>query len=351
MTQLMNLSVIRKLVQVSAFVFFVYGAGITSYYLADKVSGSLPALSCAYDFDGADLCTLIPLQHQMHHRLGTAIADGGNLLMGLMPSLITLGIFLIFFIFLNKAFCGWLCPLGTFQEFMHMLGQKLGLQQRESLDHKLVKRTRPVKWLILTFLVFVFPLMAGIGWLNHDMGDPFCRICPSRFLTTLATGDSTQLFVDTANSTTLFFSLLADFMFGLMLALALTIRQPFCRICPMLALHAVFKQLGLLRLVKHASPRCDKCGLCVKACPMDILEVQTEMNKHDVTFEDCTLCGRCVEFCPDKDVLQLKYTVFPVFSADPQYFKVRNKAQKDWERRNLLNRLRKKDNAGGATAK
>jgi len=74
---------------------------------------------------------------------------------------------------------------------------------------------------------------------------------------------------------------------------------------------------------------------------MDILEVQTEMDKHDVTFEDCTLCGRCVEFCPEKDVLQLKYTVFPVFSADPQYFKARNKAQKTWERNTLVNMLKK----------
>ena len=350
MTQMMNLSVIRKLVQLAAFIFFVYGAGITSYYLADKMTGALPALSCAYDFEGADLCTLIPFQHQMDHRLGPVIVEGGNLLMGIMPTLITLGTFLIFFVFLNKAFCGWLCPLGTFQEFIQLLGQKLGLQKHDSLDQKLVQRMRPVKWLILVVLVFAFPLMTGVGWLNHDLGDPFCRICPSRILTSLATGNDTQLFVDTANTTTLFFSLLADFMFGLMIALALTVRQPFCRICPMLALHAVFRKLGLLRLVKNASPRCDRCGLCVKACPMDILEVQTEMDKHDVTFEDCTLCGRCVEFCPDKDVLQLKYTVFPVFSADPKYFKARNKAQKNWEKNNLVSLL-KGTNSGNPKAK
>jgi formate hydrogenlyase subunit 6/NADH:ubiquinone oxidoreductase subunit I len=64
---------------------------------------------------------------------------------------------------------------------------------------------------------------------------------------------------------------------------------------------------------------------------MDIAEIQTEMEKRDVTFEDCTLCGRCVEFCPEKNVLQLKYATLPVFSADPQYFKRRKKAQKKWE--------------------
>jgi ferredoxin-type protein NapH len=335
MSPLKNLSVIRKLVQVAAFILFVYGSGVGAYYLADKLTHALPALSCAYDLNGSDICALIPIQHQMDHRLGPVINEGGDILQGIMPTLITLGTFLVFFIFLNKAFCGWLCPLGTFQELLHNLGQKLGLQRRESVDPKLVKGMRPVKWAMLGALVFGFPLLTGLGYLNHDLGSPFCAICPSRILTTLANGETNQLVVDTASTTTMVLSILADFLFGLMIALSLTIRQPFCRICPMLALNATFRKLGLLRLVKNAVPRCDKCGLCAKACPMDITEIHTEMEKKDVNFEDCTLCGRCVEFCPDKDVLQLKYTVFPVFSADPKYFKARKKAQKDWEASNL----------------
>ncbi|MEW8210897.1 MAG: 4Fe-4S binding protein, partial [Candidatus Thiodiazotropha taylori] len=254
----LNLSVIRKLVQISAFVFFVYGGLITGYYLEEKLSGALPALSCAYDFQGSDLCTLIPIQHQMDHRLGETIAKGGNLLMGVMPTLITLGTFLVLFVILNKAFCGWLCPLGTFQELLQIIGQKIGLQRQESLSKSQVAKVRPVKWFILVLLVFGFPLLTGMGMLNHDLGDPFCKICPSRILTTLATGSTEQLHVDTANATTITLTLFADFLFGLMLALGLTLRQPFCRICPMLALHAVFRKMGLLRLIKNASPRCDR---------------------------------------------------------------------------------------------
>jgi formate hydrogenlyase subunit 6/NADH:ubiquinone oxidoreductase subunit I len=335
-----NLSILRKLVQLCAFILFVYGGLVTGYYLEDKLSGALPALSCAYDHKGADLCTLIPFQHQMDHRLGETLANGGNLLKGLMPSLLTLGTFLLLFVFLNKAFCGWICPLGTFQEMLQILGQKLGLQRRETLNEGLVKRIRPVKWFVLLLLVFGFPLLAGMGMVNHDLGDPFCSICPSRILTTLATGDTSQLHVDLASTTTIVLSVFADFLFGLILALGLTVRQPFCRICPMLALHAVFRKLGLLRLVKRATPRCERCGLCAKACPMDIREIHTDMKSSNVTFEDCTLCGRCVEFCPDRDVLQLKYTVIPLFSADPSYFKRRKKAQMTWEKSNLLAWLR-----------
>lgn len=335
-----NLSILRKLVQLGAFVFLVYGGLVVGYYSEDKLSGALPALSCAYDHQGADYCTLIPFQHQMDHRLGEAIAKGGNLLLGATPTLITLGTFLIIFVFLNKAFCGWICPLGTFQELLHMLAQKLGLQRRESLDEGLVKRIRPVKWFVLLVLVFGFPLLAGIGAVNHDLGHTFCSICPSRILTTLATGNTAQLHVDTATTTSILLSVTANFLFGLILALALTVRQPFCRICPMLPLHATFRKLGLLRLVKNATPRCERCGLCAKACPMDIREIHTDMQRRDVTFEDCTLCGRCVEFCPDKNVLQLKYVALPVFSAAPDYFKRRKKAQAAWEKANLRERLK-----------
>lgn len=326
-----NLSLTRKVVQLAAFVFLVYGSVVTGYFLADKLGNAFPALSCAYDMQNADYCALIPIQHQMAHRVGESITQGTSLAMGLLPVGITLATFLLLFVLLKKAFCGWICPLGLFQDLLTMVGQKLGLPSWESLSDRTVDRLRPVKWLMLAVLVFGLPLLSGLGFVSHDLVGAFCAVCPSRILTTLATGSTDQLYVDNANGTLMFMSVAGDLLFGAVVGLGLTMRQPFCRICPMLALHAVFRKLGLVRLVKNASPRCDRCGLCAKSCPMDIREVHTEVEKKNITFPDCTLCGRCVEFCPDKDVLQLKYTVFPVFSASPQYFKARKRAQKRWE--------------------
>jgi len=342
MLNALNLSLLRKLVQLAAFVFLVYGSVIVGFYSADKLSGSLPVLSCSYDMQNADYCTLIPFQHQMDHRVGAVISAGGSLLAALMPTLITLGTFLLMFVVLNKAFCGWICPLGFFQEVLSLIGQKLGLRRIESLPEKLVGRIRPLKWVILLLLVFVLPLLAGLGITGHEVGDAYCRICPSRILTTLATGSTDQLYLDTSSWGYLLLSLVANFLFGLILIWGLFVRQPFCRICPLLALHAVFRKLGLVRLVKNAKPRCEKCGLCAKACPMDIREIHSEMERKDVLFSDCTLCGRCVEFCPDKEVLQLKYTFVPLLKSDPLYFKKRKKAQTQWEKNNLLGWLKRR---------
>jgi ferredoxin-type protein NapH len=339
-----NLSVVRKLIQLGMFIFLVYGSSIVGFYAADKISNALPSLACAYDKETADYCTLIPFQHQMGHRVGRVIAAGGDVVKAFVPFIITLITFLGLFVLLNKAFCGWICPLGFFQEVISMIGQKLGLNKTESLSEQAVKRIRPAKWIILTVLIFGLPILSGIGFVSHDLGDPFCKICPSRILTTLATGDSSQLYVDTSSAIFMTLSIIGDFIFGLMIALALTIRQPFCRICPMLALHAVFKKTGLVRLIKNAKPRCEKCGLCAKACPMDIKEIHTDMENKNVLFSDCTLCGRCVEFCPDKDVLQMKYAMFPIISANPQYFKRRKKAQTTWEKANLMDHFFNKNN-------
>ncbi len=346
----MNLSVVRKFVQAIAFVVLVYGVplGIGGYYLADNLTNALPSLACAYDMDTADHCALISLQHQMDHRVAPVVASGGSFFEAIIPTLITLGTFLLVFVFLNKGFCGWICPLGTFQEMMTIIGQKLGLQQRQSLEGSSNKKIRPIKWLMLAFLVFFFPLLAGFGVVGHELGSPFCSICPSRILTTLATGDTSEMVVDTTSDGYMILSILATFGFGLMMAIALTVRQPFCRICPMLALHAVFKKLGLVRLVKEgATTRCEKCNLCTKACPMDIEEIATELEKKDVLMPDCTLCGRCVEFCPDKGVLKMKYAVIPILSADPAYFKKRKKAQSVWEKSTLLSWWRNRKPGSG----
>lgn len=330
-----NLSVIRKLVQIASFAFLVYGSAIVGFYASDKLSRALPALACAYDARTADYCVLIPLQHQLGHMLGPAIKAGTVGIAAVISILTTLATFLILFVLLNKAFCGWICPLGSFQEIVGMLGQKLGLKRRESLDDHVVDRIRPVKWLLLGLLVFFFPLASGLGFAGHELGDAFCKICPSRIMTTLASGNASQLVVDTSTPLYMTLSLIADTLFGLMLALALTMRQPFCRICPMLAMHALFRKVGLVRLVKHYTARCDKCGLCARACPMDIREIQTTQARNAL-MPDCTLCGRCVEFCPDQGVLALKYAVIPIKVSDPRYFKGRNQAQKAWERANLL---------------
>ena len=69
MEKFLTLTWFRRVVQLFFFVIMVYGSlFMTTFYSEDKFTNALPALSCAYDNQSGDYCTLIPLQHQLDHR-------------------------------------------------------------------------------------------------------------------------------------------------------------------------------------------------------------------------------------------------------------------------------------------
>lgn len=317
---------VRLFVQVVMLFVTVWGASIVGHYSAEKITDALPALSCAYDMENGGYCALIPLQHQMHHRIGEALVKAQEVgLKILLPLAMTMLTFLLFFFVLGKAFCGWVCPLGTLQELVQRVGRRFGAAQH-ALGPRSVGRVRPVKWLILLGLVFTLPLLTGLGVTPHAFGNPYCDVCPSRIATTLLTGSTEQLALNSGSGWHFAIGALGNTLFGFVVVGALAIRQPFCRICPMLAMNAAFRMLSLTRLSKRAHDKCDKCGICAKACPMDIHEIHTEHGRR-AYHDDCTLCGRCVEFCPDDDVIAIKFGPLALFRSSREYYKQRVKAE------------------------
>ncbi len=51
--------------------------------------------------------------------------------------------------------------------------------------------------------------------------------------------------------------------------------------------------------------RCKGCGLCVSACPKNVLEIHAELNlkgyfpAFQARAEDCIFCAICCTVCPD----------------------------------------------------
>lgn len=321
-TTRLTLGRLRLAVQLVMLFVTVYGGSVIGYYAAEKLSNALPSLSCAYDKQDGAYCVLIPLQHQLHHRVGEAIVQAQHFALSmLVPLAFTLLTFYLFFFFLNKAFCGWVCPLGTVQELLFRLGRWLR-RPFHRLAETRVGRLRPAKWAVLVLLVLLLPLLAGLGATPHVTGDAWCQVCPSRLATTLLTADAEQVGIDTSGALDFAFGALANTLFGFVVVAALAVRQPFCRVCPLLALNAVFQRLSPMRLVKREHAKCEKCGICTKACPMDIPEIHHAHGAKAYT-EDCTLCGRCAEFCPDDDVIQLKFGPLKLFGSSRTYYKAR----------------------------
>lgn len=321
-----TLTRLRSAIQILTLFLSIWGANIVGQYTADKISTSLPALSCAYSNQHGAYCILIPLQHQMHHRIGEALVKAQQIGMEIiLPTLISMGTFGLFFFALGKGFCAWVCPLGTLQEWLNRLGRRLRLRQN-ALSLRATAKTRPVKWLILLGLVFAVPLLAGMGIAPHSLGNPYCDVCPSRIASTLLTGDPQEFAVNEGSWLKFGFGALANTIFGFMIIAAFALRQPFCRICPMLAMNALFRHASPARLVKAPHASCEKCGICHQACPLDIHEIHIHDGRK-AFHEDCTLCGRCAEYCPQDGIIQLKWGPFALFSSSRAYYKARMKRE------------------------
>ncbi|HJW26788.1 MAG TPA: 4Fe-4S binding protein [Rhodocyclaceae bacterium] len=318
----LSLSRLRLGVQVLMLALTVWGGNLVGYYMADKLSQALPALSCAYDQQNGGYCILISLQHQLDHRIGEALAKAHHITWQiLLPLFFTVLSFMAFFVVLGKAFCGWVCPLGTLQDWLNRLGRRFHLPLREVGSERLHK-VRPVKWLMLLGLVFALPLLTGLGVTPHALGNPYCDVCPSRIATTLLTGSPGELALATGDGWRFALGAIANTLVGFILIAALASRQPFCRICPLLAFNALFQRLSLARLAKRPHDRCEQCGICTKACPMEIVEIAKE-HGGKAFHDDCTLCGRCAEFCPDDGVIALKWGPWSLFQSSRAYYRQR----------------------------
>lgn len=341
---------LRTIVQALMLFVTVYGAALVGVYTADKISNALPALSCAYDQADGGYCVLIPSQHVLHHRVGEAILKAKAVTFDIvLPFLMMVVSFFAFYFFLGKAFCGWVCPLGTLQDWISRIGRRFQRPLHRA-DGKNLSRLRAVKWVFLSVLVLGLPLATGLGVTPHSLGNPWCDVCPSRIATTLLTGSTGELALPMGDATRMALHAFGNAAFGFIAIAALSIRLPFCRVCPLLAWNALFQRFSPMRLVKREKhDKCDKCGICREACPMDIREIHTESGRK-AFHEDCTLCGRCAEFCPEDGLIALKFGPWQWFASSREYYKNRVRSELPHGEVKVIRIVRKADKAAGDVA-
>ncbi len=222
----------------------------------------------------------------------------------------------------GKLFCGYICPIGTFTEWLGRLGDRF--KMRYTITGFADRGLRIFKYglLFITFYYTVgsselfckeydpyYALFSGFGhdvnlWLAIAaiaitvLGAVFVRQFWCKYLCPL--GAITNIFAFLP----LFVGVLVVYLIALKLGLEIHWVWPL----------AVLSILGFLleatrmkswffpplRITRSANT-CTDCKLCDKSCPMGI-----EISSYQVVDHiDCHICGDCLYSCPINDTLQI----------------------------------------------
>lgn len=191
--------------------------------------------------------------------------------------------FLVMSIALKKAFCGWLCPVGTLSESLWLFGQRIfgkNLQVARWIDYPL----RALKYLLLLFFAYSISQM-DIQSMKAFIESPYNRMADVKM----------YLFFASISSTALWTVLI-------LVLFSVVVKNFWCRyLCPYGALLGFLSMLSPLKITRQKST-CIDCELCTRACP-----AATKIHKVTRVWSDeCMACLKCVEVCPVKKTLDLR---------------------------------------------
>jgi len=198
------------------------------------------------------------------------------------PSTFSLfAIILLLGVIFGPVVCGYMCPLGSIQEWFGKLGKKL-LKKRYNhiIPDKLDKLMRYLRYGVLFFVVYMTTTSLKLVF---EEIDPYFALF-NFWSDKAATGGLIVL--------------------GITLLLSLFVERPWCKyLCPFGALIGLTNFFSIFKIRRNGSS-CISCKSCDKICPMNI----KISDKNTVTNHQCIRCDQCTsEFaCPVPSTVELK---------------------------------------------
>lgn len=195
-------------------------------------------------------------------------------------SFVILGIVLLLAVLFGPVFCGWVCPLGTVQEFIGNLGKRIFKKRyNKFIPYKYDKYLRLLRYGILIWVVFVTAYTGRLAFSNIDPYHALFNFWTSE----VAIGGIIALI--------------------LTLITSLFVERPWCKyLCPLGAVLG-FSNLFRIFKIRRNSSTCINCKKCDNSCPMNI----QISGKNKITNHQCISCLKCTSemSCPINDTVIL----------------------------------------------
>jgi polyferredoxin len=174
----------------------------------------------------------------------------------------------------RKAFCGWVCPVGTLSRGLEWLGDRVLWRRRwPAVPRWLDLSLSSVKYLLLAFFAWAVLWQMPLPALDAFIASPYNVAADAKML---------LFFLDLSATAALVLA-------GLVL-LSLVVKNAWCRWgCPYGALLGLASFGSPLRIVRDTAT-CNDCGACSRACPVEI-PVHARVQ---VRSPECTGCLSCV---------------------------------------------------------
>jgi MauM/NapG family ferredoxin protein len=273
----------RKITQTAAFTAFVLTVVFTRFNGLEPAISALPV-------------RLSPLAMFAHLLSSRTFLAGSTISLVILISSFVVG----------RAWCGWLCPMGTILDVF-------------SFNHSRIKKQLPDNWRKLKYGLLIVTLVSAVfSNLTLLFFDPITLFVRTITVTVLPVIDQItfaveKLFIKVpflSGPVSKFDSLIRPaifpsepstfvyaFTFGLfftgLILLNLIAERFWCRyLCPLGAMLGLASKIALIQ--RRLESPCAECGLCSKKCPTGTINPALNFKSDP---SECTLCMECQQRC------------------------------------------------------